>query len=72
MFQVVRHGCTLDENGLFKNVTLDFYGRPKWTKRAFSNINKSFININKSFININKSFININKYLLKLLNIYQY
>ena len=46
------------------------YGRPKWTKRAFININKSFININKSFININKSFININKWhdLLILIN----
>ena len=37
------------------------YGRLKWTKRAFININKSFININKSFINIYKSFINTNK-----------
>ena len=37
------------------------YGRPKSTKMAFININKSFININKSFININKSLININK-----------
>ena len=55
----------------------EMYGRPKRTKRAFSNINKSFININKSFININKSFININKsfininkYLIILRSIY--
>ena len=39
------------------------YGRPKWTKRAFSNYNKWFININKWFININT-------YLLILINVY--
>ena len=55
-------------------ITLDvlYYGRPKWTKRAFIYINKSSIKSNKSFIdtsinksfpclNINKSFIYINK-----------
>ena len=29
------------------STSLGFYGRPKWTKRAFININKSFLNINK-------------------------
>ena len=46
---------------VFIDINSLIYGRPKWTKRAFININKSFININISFINIDKSFINIDK-----------
>ena len=35
-----------------------YYGRPKWTKRAFLNISKSFpfLNIDKSFLDISKSW----------------